>query len=94
MCEMAGRVEWMERKSKWKMEMTGDKGRDSDGDDGGDLAVCLEIILQLPAIRLQTTAAEAQCEPVQWKSINTCSTTEHSATHSNGVHIKLSGAAH
>lgn len=64
---MAGRVEWMERKSKWKMEMTGDKGRDSgdDGDDGGDLAVCLEIILQLPAIRLQTTAAEAQCEPVQ-----------------------------
>lgn len=49
------RVARMERKRKWKMEMTGDRGRDNDDDDG-DLAVCLEIILQLPAIRLQTRA--------------------------------------
>lgn len=58
----------MERKSKWKMEMTGDRGRDNDDGDGdGDLAVCLEIILPLPAIRLQTTAAEhkvSQCNEI------------------------------
>lgn len=49
---------WMrgERESKLKMQMTADKGSDNDDDDG-DLAVCSEIILQLPAIRLQTTAA-------------------------------------
>lgn len=36
--------------------MTGDKGSDSSNDvAGGDLAVCLEIILELPAIRLPTT---------------------------------------
>lgn len=58
----------MERKSKWKTEMTGDRGRGRDSDDnndGSDLAVCLEIILQLLTIRLQTTAGEVQCEPVQ-----------------------------
>ncbi len=54
------------RESKWETETMGDIGRDNDDDDDdddddgddGDLAVCLEINLQLPAIRLGTRAAE------------------------------------
>lgn len=51
--------------------MTVDKGSDNDDDDG-DLAVCLEIILQLPAIRLQTTAAV--------QNVNAYSTTDRAIT--------------
>lgn len=49
----------VERASEWKMKMTGDKGGDNDHGGGGDLVVCLEILLlQLPAIRLRTTAVD------------------------------------
>lgn len=62
--------------------MTADKGSDNDDDDG-DLAVCLEIILQLPAIRLQTTAGV--------QNANAYSTTDRAITMTFSQCCKLTG---
>lgn len=48
-----GKDGWGRRGSKWKTEMTGDRGSDN---GGGDVAVYSEIILQLQAIQLQLMA--------------------------------------
>lgn len=62
--------------------MTGDRGRDNDDDD--DLAVCLEITLQLPDIRLQIIPVEhngSQCSEISEHM-------QHNQRH-NDIQIKL-----